>query len=240
VEAPQQLLHAGARRDQPDTQVAGLARHDRDRLEQRAVGLPEAPRRGQRPGERREQADALPGRRGLGQEAQRGGEPVGRAVGRALEHRLAGLTQDRDRLAVAVTGGVLDVVGARRGRRSAGGQRVGAALVRAEPPAARRSLVRRVTDERVAEAEAARHVGRAHEVAREQLVEGGERVALGHAGGGRRQLGLERVAGHGGTLEHAAGAVAEQRQLVGQRGGDGGRHAGDGVCGRRRAARPVR
>ena len=66
--------------------------------------------------------------------------------------------------------------------------------------------------ERVPEAEAARHVGRAHEVAAQQLVERVIAAGSAHAGRGRSELGLERVARDRGAPQHAAGAVGQQRR----------------------------
>ena len=95
--------------------------------------------------------------------------------------------------------------------RAALAQGLRAALVRAEPPAAGRRLVHGAAHERMAEAEAARHVGRAHEVEPQQLVERGDRRCVGHAGRGRRELGVERVAGDRRALEHEARRRATSR-----------------------------
>ena len=59
------------------------------------------------------------------------------------------------------------------------GERRGRPRVGREPPAPARGLVDRAPHERMAEDEAPRHLGRAHEVQREQVVERGE--ALGRA-----------------------------------------------------------
>ena len=90
----------------------------------------------------------------------------------------------------------------------------------AEPPAAGRAVVDGAAHERMAEAEAARHVRRAHEIEPQQLVERVERVGLVDVGRRGGELGRERVAGDRRALEHAARAPAgEQRELLGQRGG---------------------
>ena len=116
----------------------------------------------------------------LGREQpQRAAEQPRRGRRVARGRRLARLAQHRDGGGVAVTAGVLDVVGARRGRGAARGERGGAALVGAEAPAAGRGLVDRAAHERVPEAEAARHVRGADEVAAQQLVERVHRRGLG-------------------------------------------------------------
>ena len=68
----------------------------------------------------------------------------------------------------------LDVVGAGGDRDRRPVERRGGPRVGREQPAGRRAVVDRVADDRVAEAEAPRHVGRAHEVALEQRVEAGQ------------------------------------------------------------------
>ena len=85
-----------------------------------------------------------------------------------------------------------------------------------------RGLVDGTAHERMPEAEAPRHVGRADEVETQQLVERIERRGVARGRGRRRELGLERVAGHGRALEHAAARRRQQRELLGQRGGDHG------------------
>ena len=76
------------------------------------------------------------------------------------------------------------------------------------------------------EAEPARHLVGAQQVAGDELVEGGERVRLGHRRRRDREVELERVAGHGrraGEVPHGRGEV---RELGGDRGGHGAGHAG--------------
>ena len=92
-----------------------------------------------------------------------------------------------------------------------------AALVGDQPPAAERGRVDGRAHERVPEAEAARDVGVADEVAAQELVERVDRVPLGHRGGDRGQLGLERVARDRGAREHLTGAVGELRDLARER-----------------------
>ena len=76
----------------------------------------------------------------------------------------------------------------------------------------------------MAEAEAARHVGGAHQVAAQQLVERREGRRLADVCGSRHELGLERVARDGGAVEREPRALREQRELLAQRRGHGGRH----------------
>ena len=135
------------------------------RLEQRRVRLREVPAGGQRPGAREQELDPLVTRGVAGQQAQRDREPVGRAGRRAVGGCLACLAQRRHGRRVALAAGALDVVRALGGTDAARGQRVGTALVGAEPPAARRRLVDRPPHERVPEAEAAWHVGLTDHVA---------------------------------------------------------------------------
>ena len=113
--------------------------------------------------------------------------------------------------------GVLDVVRARRGGGAARGQRGGTALVRPESPATGRGLIDRPAHERVAEAEAPRHVGVANEVAAQQLVQCVHRRRLGHARRGGRQLRLEGIARDRRALEDAARAGRQDGQLLRQR-----------------------
>ena len=68
-------------------------------------------------------------------------EPARRARRRALRGRLSGLAKDRDGGRVTGPRRILDVVGTNRGR-APGRERLGAALVRAQPPAARASTRR--------------------------------------------------------------------------------------------------
>ena len=91
-------------------------------------------------------------------------EPGRGAGGRALCDGVAGLTESRDGGRVPLPRRALDVVRALRRGCTAGGERLGAALVGAQPPAAGRRLVDRAPDERVPEAKAARHLGLANEV----------------------------------------------------------------------------
>ena len=114
-----------------------------------------------------------------------------------------------------MAGGVLDVVRARGRRRAALGELARAALMRAQQPAAGRALVDRPAHERVAEAEAARHVGGPDEAEREQLVDRLHRRRLVDARGGGGELGLERVARDRRALAAAVRVGRrEQRELL--------------------------
>ncbi len=211
--AAEQLLHAGACRRQ-------LQARRRARLPEAAGAL----RAGRRGHPRTGRSPPVRRRAPSGARLARPPARLRRARRRAAANQRAAVAgvrcaaavpasaQDRDRGLVAVAGGALDVMHARRHRSSAGGQRLRAALVRAEAPAARRGVVDRSSHERVAEAEATRDVGRSHEVAAQQLVECRERGRLRDRRRRGHQLGLERVARDGRTLEYEAGAVREQRR----------------------------
>ena len=95
------------------------------------------------------------------------------------------------------------MVSAHGGGRSSLGEDAGAPPVRGDPGAGRARLVNRAPDQRMAEAEPPGHLRGTHEVPRDQLVERVERFRLGHVGGRRREVELERVAGHRGRLGEA-------------------------------------
>ena len=143
---------------------------------------------------------------------------------RALCHGVAGLAESRDGGRVPPPRGTLDMMRALDGGCTAGAERLGAPLVRAQSPAAGRRLVDRPPDERMPEAKAARHLGLPNEVELQQLVQGLEHRRLGGRCGGGSQLRLERVAGYRCPLQHAPCAVREQSELLGQRGRNRGRH----------------
>ena len=96
-------------------------------------------------------------------------------------------------------------------------ERLGGTLVRAEPPASGRRLVDRPAHERMPESEPPGDVRLAHEVESQQLVKRVERRRLASPRRRRGQLGIERIAGHRGTLEHATCPVREQGELLRQR-----------------------
>ena len=174
----------------------------------------------QRAGSRQEQLDPLLGRGVVGDEPKRALEPPCGARGRTVGGGLACLTEGRDRDGIAVSGRQLHMVGSGRCRSAASCQRVGAPLVRTQPPAAERRLVDRPPDERVPEAKAPgdlRSDGRGRFAAARRAPS----MAAGstRGGGGRRQLRIERITGDGRAFEHEAGVVGQQPELLGQRGG---------------------
>ena len=76
----------------------------------------------------------------------------------------------------------------------------------------------------MAEAETTRDVGRSHKIAAQQLVECRERGGFRDCRRCGYQLGLERVARDGRTLQYEARAIREQAELLGQCRDDGGWH----------------
>ena len=93
------------------------------------------------------------------------------------------------------------------------------ARVGGDPPPGAGACVDGVAHDRVAEDEPPRHLGRADELEREQLVERREAVALVALGDRRDQLGLERLARHRGRLQESPRAVGELLELLGERRG---------------------
>ena len=87
------------------------------------------------------------------------------------------------------------------------------------------------------EPEAPGNVGLADEIQAQQLVERVDRCRLVGSGGRGRQLGIEGVSRDGGALEDEACLLGEQRELLGERGGDRSRDVDAGerrLVGRRR------
>ena len=156
----EEALHPGTGAGEPGAQCVGVVGHDRDGLQQGAVAVGETAGRRQRPRAGEEELDALLRRRGLREEAQCLCEPVCGACRREPDGFLAGLAQDGGGADVALARRALDVVGARRRCSPSRRERLGAALVGAEPPAAGGGLVDRPAHERMPEAEAPGHVGR--------------------------------------------------------------------------------
>jgi hypothetical protein len=134
------------------------------------------------------------------------------------------------------------MVDAGAGGSAALGERRRDALVGRDPPASARRLIDRAAHDGVAEAEAARHVGVADEVGPAELVQGVEHLGFGAVGRGCGELELERVAGHRGAVEHRPRVVGQQRELLGEGGGDRWRHAqaGERHLGPGRRARDLR
>ena len=158
---------------------------------------------------RQQQLDALLRRCALGDQAKGALEPARSGCRSPLRRRFSGLAEDVDCGRVAGPRREFDVVRTRCDRCSALGERSRGALVRAQPPAARRRLVHGPPNEWMAESEAAWNIGRAHEINGEQLVESVDRLALVRRRSCGRQLGLEGIARDGRALNHEAGAFAE-------------------------------
>ena len=133
----EQALDPCAACGEPCSEIDRFVRHDRQALLQRAMAVLIAAGRSQRFGAGEEELDALFARRALGEQAKRRLEPARSARGRAVCGCVAGLPGGLRRRRGRPAGRALDVVGARGCRRAARRERVGAALVRAEPPAAR-------------------------------------------------------------------------------------------------------
>ena len=114
----------------------------------------------------------------------------------------------------------------RGGRRSAGRQRVRGALVRPQAHPGRAGPVHGVTDQRVAEPEAARDLRGPDQVLRDQLVERRQRLGLGHRRGRDREVELERVPRDGRGLREAAGRRGQRVELAEDRRGDRLGHTG--------------
>ena len=169
-----------------------------------------------------QQRDAIVDGAVVGQQAQRGFEPAGGGGGRLRAGLRAGLAQHGDGAEVAVARRALDMVGAGAGGSAALGERRRDALVGADPPAVRRRLVDRAAHDGVAEAEAARHVGVADEVGPSSSSRASSTSGSATVGRGCGELELERVAGHRGAVEHRAAPRRQQRELLGERGGDHG------------------
>ena len=127
---------------EPHPQRDRVGRHERDALQQGGVAVGELAGRDQRPGPGEEELDTRIGRRGIGQEPQRVSKPGRGARGRALCHGVAGLAQSRDGGRVPLPRGTLDMMRALHGGCTAGGERLGAPIVRAQSPAAAASTGR--------------------------------------------------------------------------------------------------
>ena len=151
------------------------------------------------------------------QQLQRRLEPPGRGGRRAQRHRVGRPDQRADGALVAGRRRAHHVVGHRLGHGAALAQGRGGARVRGHPPALALGLVGGPAHERVAEAEAQRGVGRAHEVAGEQRVQRHQRVLAVDARRGGGQVDLERLARHGAAAEQRTLALVQRLQLAAQR-----------------------
>ena len=109
------------------------------------------------------------------------------------------------------------MVGPLRGVGAAGRERVSRPCVSGKAPAAPHRLIHRAAHERVAEDELARHVGRAHEVEDQQVVEGREPGLLAQPGDRRRKTGLERLARHRRPVQQRARLGRQRLELTGDR-----------------------
>ena len=230
----QEVLEPRARRGQRDARGQRQGVGMLERLEPRRVRLEELPGGHVGVGEGVEDRDPFLRRGGGGEQPPCAVEQAGGGGGVADGRELARLAEDGDGLGVALAAGVLDVVRPRRCRSAAVAERGGAALVRAQSPAAGRRLVDRAAHERVAKAEAAGHVRVADEVAAQQFVERLHRRPFGDPGGGTGELELERVAGDRRAVEHPPRACRQHRELL----GEGGRHRARHLDTRERDLRP--
>ena len=218
-------LHAGTGAGEPGTQRGGVVGHDREGVQQRAVAVVETADRRQRSRASEEKLDALLRRRGRRQQAQGFREPVRGARRRQPDGFLAGLAQHGDCARVALARRALDVMGAGRSCGPPRRERLGAALVGAQSPAAGRRLVDRATNERMPKTEASGHVGCANQIEFQQLVDRLHHGGLRHLGRGRGQLRLERIACHRRSFQHETFGVRQERELLCERRGDGRRNS---------------
>ena len=97
--------------------------------------------------------------------------------------------------------------------------------MRGEPPRLAGAVVDRAAHERMAEAIAARDVGRAGHARRQQLVDRGQRLVVVELGGGGREVEVERVAGDRRAPRQPPGALAQRRDLLLERARHRRRHA---------------
>ena len=204
---------------------------------ERCMALAELAGGGERFGTGEQQLDAPVAGRSRREETEGRSEPACGARRCTRGRRLSRVSQERDRSLVALACGAFDVVGDRRGQRASEGESVGAALVRAEPPAAGHRLVHRAADERMPEAEAPGNVRLTDEIQAQQLVDRVDRCRLGGSGGRGGQLGIEGLSRDGSALEDEACLLGEQSELLGERGGDRSRDIDAGerrLVGRRR------
>ena len=181
-----------------------------------------------------------PQRRGKRHAHRRPGDPVSgpgaaaarprtsgrRGGGRAGGGAAAGLEQDLDRLLVARAARLLDVVGPLRGVGAVGRERVGCARVGGKAPAAARRRVHGAAHERVAEDEAARHVGRAHEVEASRSSSASSPWPSPSSAIAAARSRLERLARHRRAVEQRARLGRQRLELTGDRARDRRGHPG--------------
>ena len=130
--------------------------------------------------------------------------------------------EQRDRVVVAGAREPLHVVGALRRRRPARGERGRGPLVSRDPPAGRCVVVHGAAHERVPKAECASRLGGTDQVRSHERVEQRERLGRLEAGGGGRDVGIERVACDRGAGEQVAGGALQTRHLASHGGLQGG------------------
>ena len=236
VMAAEQVLDPGA----IDHEAGVQRRLDRpgqgERLVQGGPALVEPARGCERAGHSREDLDAPRALLPCWQQPQGRFEPVRGRRGCARRRLAAGVEEQLDRVLVADRGRPLDVTGARRRRRAPVCERDRRPAVRAQPPARRRGPVRDPPDEWVAEPEAPGRVGRAQDVAGDELVERREHGVLSELGDLGDELQLERVPRDRRRLCHLAGLRRDALQLREQ--GSPYRHRQLPVVDEGRCARP--
>ena len=155
---------------------------------------------------------------------------------------MAGLLEHGRGRVVSRPRGLLEVMRAGRQRARPLGERRRGARVRLQAPGLPGAVVDRAADERVAEAVAARELRRHRDPRGQQLVDRGQRIGLAEAGGGRRQVELERLARDRRAPAQPARTLGQPGDLLAERGRHRGRHAdrlGLADCAARRA-RPAR
>jgi hypothetical protein len=199
----EEVLDTGTLRDHSHLQGTGLRRSDSDSLVERRLAFGEVAGRGQRMCMCQQKFDSLLSRSRVREQAKCAFEPVGCARGRAWCGCFSRLAQRRDRLDVTDARTSLDVMSPRRRRRASGGKRLGTALVGSEPPRYGRRLVHRAADERVPESEPPGHLGWAHQIDAQQVVEAPDRRRLGHRCAGSRKVEVEGITGDRRTFQHA-------------------------------------
>ena len=217
------VLDRRAARGQIDPARQRVGGQQGERLQERLPAALELAERAQRPREVDPDVHlplAVLGR----QQPQRHLEPVRRDGRSTRRGRAARLQEQRDGLLVPLARAVLDVMRALGRRGAAGGQRGRGPGVRRELPATRRRLEDRAAHERVAEDEAPRHRGRAHEIERQEPVERREPLGRGQLRDHGCETGLERLAGDGGGVQQRALLPRQGCELLGERRRDGGRH----------------
>ena len=229
-------------RDEPHPVRGSPGAVELERLEQRGAAVLEPARGGTRRGQRRGAARrALPARRRrAGGAAQpRTSAPRSTARARATSTRLA---QNRDRRRVAVARGLLDVVRARGGGRSARGERLRAALVRGKPHAGGARLV----DRAAARAGGGTGICAAPRRGGRGRGRSARRAPQSASGSGIAAAATARSSSNGSPATAAASSEsAHRRGQPVQLGRDGGRHGGRdssasaGVGGRRPVAAPT-